>query len=200
MDKRHFNKTIISEISKYNLHKIKADEYFLHSTSEDFSLVLKLPDSINGFLIGILPDSDEHHSIKFGNVWLKNYEFSLDLCFFEKREYTEAQIRKAVERVVQSSREIAESGKVFLRERIDDWMIVGGAPERNKVYLWLGLPAVAPYSLEYLTEQVDLLKHGGAILLTGKEFSEHMEYYEKYKEYGFKIVFLKDGTVMIAHP
>ncbi len=84
MEKKRFNKAIKQAFASNGLEQSKKGEYTIVSAKQDYYVIIKIPDMINGFVIGIMPVNAELMP-EFKNTWLRSYEFELELCCAESR-------------------------------------------------------------------------------------------------------------------
>ena len=187
MEKRHFNKIIKQAFAANGLQQSKRGEYAVISVQRDYYVIIKTPDMIKGFIIGIMP-ADIESTPDFKETWLRYYGLELELCFAVRRDYSDDEIEESVKKAITTAEAFSKSGKDGIVDNINEWMFTGGEPKKNDIRIWLGLPAVDPYSSEYLEEQVDLLKRGGFARISFNEFSAHESFYRKFEEYGFRII------------
>ena len=55
MEKRHFNKAIKQAFAANGLLQSKRGEYAIISAQRDYYVIIRTPDMIKGFIIGIMP-------------------------------------------------------------------------------------------------------------------------------------------------
>lgn len=196
MERRHFNKVIKQAFASNGLLQSKRGEYAIISAQRDYYVIIKIPDMIKGFVIGIMPKEIESFP-EFKETWLRYYGLELELCFADRRDYSDDEIEESVKNAISTAIAFSESGKDGIVNNINEWMFTGGEPKKNEIRIWLGLPAVDPYSSEYLEEQVDLLRRGGFARISLNEFSAHESFYRKFEEYGFSIIVDNKNNVVI---
>ena len=116
-------------------------------------------------------------------------------------DYSEEEIAAAVKSVMDDIAVYLDGGKEAIAANLDKWELCHPDERvQNENYIYLGKPAIDPYSESYMSGKIDDIKRGGFILVGEDEYLAHKEYYDGFARHGCKVeVDEKDGSVRIAY-
>lgn len=187
MDKRALRKLISDCAAERGFVKVATGVFSRAAADGDTVILLRIPDMIRGFLLGV-----QFRSLGLGD-WkdnlLTSYRFEALLSFADRRDYTKEEVITAAETVFCGVEPYLSRGKQQICEDIDCWMIRPQDFQRqNEVRAHLGLQADAPYSEAHLQYLLDTLSGGGGMRVQKEAYFAHADFFGKLMEKGFRVI------------
>ena len=190
MKKSDLHKPIIDYLSKHGYEKVNELCYSILSQDNSVKYIIRMPDMINGFIIGAQFINYGEFDGDIKNAPMKNFEFEMLLIYAKKYDYKLDEIMDAIKIVCDKMQIYIKTNRSEIKSHLNEWTFgLYSEKEKNDILSCLGLPILNPYSIEYLKETANKLKKNqGCISFPFDEYYQHKDYYDEYITYGCKVV------------